>query len=174
MKYDYKKLGLLLKEEREEYEYSRRNLAARVGISDTELKRIEDGERVAPNLITLIKLCEELELNIQFLLEDTNFLEVKNDKTFFVLVRNAELSLFRIQAKNNYDAVRFILTFLIDNPIIEIDKELPTIDFYVTENRKDIEERIEESDLNFIDYTLDDTCFECPYCGETISENDLD
>ena len=81
MKYNYKKLGQIIKDNREAIGYSRRNLAARVDTSDTELKRIEEGERITPNLITLIKLCEELDLNLQFLLEDCDFLEEKNKKT---------------------------------------------------------------------------------------------
>lgn len=174
MKYDYKKLGLLLKEEREEYEYSRRNLAARVGISDTELKRIEDGERVAPNLITLIKLCEELDLNLQFLLEESDFIEFEEDRLYYVLVRNAELNLFKINAKNPGEAYCIMLNFLSENPIIEIDNSIPTIDFFVTENIEDINKKIEESELDFIDYTKDEEYFECPYCGKTINEDELD
>ena len=120
MKYNYKKLGQIIKDNREAIGYSRRNLAARVDTSDTELKRIEDGERITPNLITLIKLCEELDLNLQFLLEDCNFLEEKVKKIYWVVVKYSDINLFQIEATTPEEAVRFILNFICCN---EIDRK---------------------------------------------------
>ena len=62
MKNNYLKLGKIIRNEREEKGFSRRKLSALVDISDTELKRIENGERQVPNIITLIKLCKILKL----------------------------------------------------------------------------------------------------------------
>ena len=121
MKYNYKKLGQIIKDNREAIGYSRRNLAARVDTSDTELKRIEDGERITPNLITLIKLCEELDLNLQFLLEDCDFLEEKVKKIYWVVVKYSDINLFQIEATTPEEAVRFILNFICCNEIIDVD-----------------------------------------------------
>ena len=99
------------KVERFSERFGGRNLAARVDTSDTELKRIEDGERITPNLITLIKLCEELDLNLQFLLEDCDFLEEKVKKIYWVVVKYSDINLFQIEATTPEEAVRFILNF---------------------------------------------------------------
>ena len=48
--------------------YSKRKLAAIVGISDTEISRIEHGERENYNLVTLIRMCEVLKIDFIHLL----------------------------------------------------------------------------------------------------------
>ena len=56
MKNNYLKLGKIIRTERENRGFSRRKFSAIIDISDTELKRIENGERQVPNIITLIKI----------------------------------------------------------------------------------------------------------------------
>ena len=174
MKYNYKYLGQQIKENREEKGMSRRNLAARVDISDTELKRIEDGERIAPNLITLIKLCRELEMNLQFLLEDSDFIETPTLKIFWVIVKYNELNLFKIEATSDVEAVKIILNFISSNDIVDIDGSHQNIEFFASDDRENINKVLGESDLELVDFTNDDGTFGCPYCGATIFEDDLD
>lgn len=174
MKYNYKKLGQIIKDNREAIGYSRRNLAARVDTSDTELKRIEEGERITPNLITLIKLCEELDLNLQFLLEDCDFLEEKNKKIYWVVVKYSDINLFQIEATTPEEAVRFILNFICCNEIIDVDGSRDNVEFYATDSKREIDKLIADSGLTLIDYSNYDGTFDCPYCGATIEEDDLD
>lgn len=73
MRYDYLLLSDLLRSKRLERNYSIRGLARAVDISDTELARIENGERKNINLITLIKLCEVLNIDFVRLLKVTGY-----------------------------------------------------------------------------------------------------
>ena len=77
MKNNYLKLGKIIRNEREEKGFSRRKLSALVDISDTELKRIENGERQVPNIITLIKLCKILKLDLSSTLKNIKILLLK-------------------------------------------------------------------------------------------------
>lgn len=74
MKNDYLMLAVILRNKRLEKGYSVRGLSRAVNISDTELNRIENGERQNYNLITLISLCRVLKLDFIKLLQVTNYL----------------------------------------------------------------------------------------------------
>ena len=74
MRYNYLLLSDLLRSKRLERGYSIRGLARIVGISDTELSRIENGERKNFNLVTLISLCEVLRIDFIKLLKVTGYL----------------------------------------------------------------------------------------------------
>lgn len=74
MKNDYLKLAVILRNKRLERGYSIRSLSRAVNISDTELARIENGERQNYNLITLIGLCKVLKIDFIKLLQVTNYL----------------------------------------------------------------------------------------------------
>lgn len=73
MRYNYLLLSDLLRSARIEKGYSILSLARAVGISDTELARIENGVRKNINLITLIKICETLEIDFIKLLKITGY-----------------------------------------------------------------------------------------------------
>lgn len=59
---------------------SLRAMAKKLGISHTELSRIENGERMNYNLTTLIRLCEILEMDFVKLLKITGYLPCKVDE----------------------------------------------------------------------------------------------
>ncbi len=58
--------------------YSKRELASLVGISHSELSRIEHGERENYNVVTLINLCEVLHLDFIKLLKIAGYLPCKH------------------------------------------------------------------------------------------------
>lgn len=74
MRYNYLLLSDILRIKRLERNYSIRGLSRAVGISDTELARIENGERKCINLITLINLCDVLSIDFIKLLKVTGYL----------------------------------------------------------------------------------------------------
>ena len=80
MKNNYMMLAEIIKNRRISLGFSLRNLANEVGISHTELVRIENGNRQCLNVITLIRLCKLLELDFLTLLEDTNIYEREEEK----------------------------------------------------------------------------------------------
>ncbi len=135
MKQDYMKLGKIFKTMREKKGYSRRKTAAIVDISDTELKRIEDGERQVPNLLTIINLCKILGLDFLNTLEDTGFYEREEDKLFYVLVKNKNTDIFKIHAQNEGKACMTIIDLLTENELIDLDKNIKNISIFVTEDK---------------------------------------
>lgn len=83
MKYNYLLIGEVLRNERLKNKYSIRSLARLVGMSDTELSRWENGERINYNLILLIRLCEILKINFIKLLKLSNYLPLNYSEKMF-------------------------------------------------------------------------------------------
>ena len=77
MKFNYVLLAEILRRMRLFMGYSKRSLAEAVGISHTELTRIENGNRENYNLLTLIKICDVLHIDFIALLKITNYLPMK-------------------------------------------------------------------------------------------------
>lgn len=77
MKNNYVLLAEILKLKRVVLGYSKRSLAAEVGISHTELSRIENGSRENYNVVTLINMCNVLKIDFVRLLKITGYLPSK-------------------------------------------------------------------------------------------------
>jgi len=63
-----KQISELLRKKREELSVSRSSLASEVGLDEKQLRRIEKGESYLP-IVTLLKICFVLQLDIDFLKE---------------------------------------------------------------------------------------------------------
>ncbi len=74
MKNNYLLLAEILRTRRILFGYSLRSLSSQVGISHTELARIENGGRTSYNLATIIGLCNVLQLDFIKLLKITGYL----------------------------------------------------------------------------------------------------
>lgn len=74
MKNNYVLLAEILKLKRVILGYSKRGLAEAVGISHTELSRIENGSRENYNIVTLINMCIVLKIDFVRLLKITGYL----------------------------------------------------------------------------------------------------
>ena len=97
-------LGKLIKERRIEYGYSIRKLSDAVGISGTELTRIESGERVTPNLLTLIYICKVLRLDMNNLLTVSGFNSDGKNKLYKMKVTKSTEKIYNISASNDDEA----------------------------------------------------------------------
>ncbi|WP_250229711.1 helix-turn-helix domain-containing protein [Anaeropeptidivorans aminofermentans] len=73
---DYKKLGQRIRDERTKNNLTQAQLAELVDISDTYIGQIERGER-SLTLDTLTRLCNKLNVTIDFLLQD--YIPTKED-----------------------------------------------------------------------------------------------
>jgi len=80
MKNNYKLLSDILRNTRMRRGYSISLVARKANISHTELSRIENRERKNYNLITLIKLCEILELDFIRLLKIADYIPRKKNE----------------------------------------------------------------------------------------------
>ena len=151
MKFDYLKLANIIKTRRNEKGISTRKLAEKIGISHAEISRFENGLKPSFYLIPFVKMCEELELDIEDLL--------------------IEVGLFsEIEDKNQKEAALIVAKFVIENEIIEIDTTIP-IEFEVEEIEEEPEKDFEEDDdeldaESFMKMQCENCKHYCPYCGK--------
>jgi len=139
MKNNYMILAQIIKNRRIELGFSLRYLANEVGISHTELVRIENGNRQCLNVITLIKICKLLNLDFLLLLEEANFYEREEEKLFYIIVKNAETNVFRIHAASEQAALLIAIDFLSENDLIKIDENIKHTSIFVTGDKKVME-----------------------------------
>lgn len=146
MKNNYMKLAQIIKNRRIELGYSLRYLANEVGISHTELVRIENGNRQCLNVITLIKICKLLNLDFLLLLEEANFYEREEEKLFYIIVKNVETNVFRIHATNEQAALLIAIDFLSENDLVKIDEKIKHTSIFATGDKKVMEKIIKDLD----------------------------
>lgn len=125
MNYNNYVVGNIIRMRREALELSKNRLADLVGVSHTEIRRIEDGVRKSYNLNVLKRICDVLDLNVRELLfempktfEKTN---QKYEKNFNVKVIQTFKNSYEIEAKNEREAAQKILDFLVENNLILVD-----------------------------------------------------
>src|SRR5574344_2596198 len=117
MKFDYLKLANIIKTRRNEKGISTRKLAEKIGISHAEISRFENGLKPSFYLIPFVKMCEELELDIEDLLIEVGLLSEIEDKKYEVKVTNVNEDYFEIEARNQKEAALIVAKFVIENEI---------------------------------------------------------
>ena len=170
MKFDYLKLANIIKTRRNEKGISTRKLAEKIGISHSEISRFENGLKPSFYLIPFVKMCEELELDIEDLLIEVGLLSEIEDKKYEVKVTNVNEDYFEIEARNQKEAALIVAKFVIENEIIEIDTTIP-IEFEVEEIEEEPEKDFEEDDdeldaESFMKMQCENCKHYCPYCGK--------
>ena len=170
MKFDYLKLADIIKTRRNELGISTRKLAEKIGISHAEISRFENGLKPSLYFIPFIKMCNELDLDLEVLLKIVGLLEEKKERKYEVKVANAEENFFEITAKNEYEAAKIVSKFVIENDIIDLDfsKEFEVeVEEIDEENEEDFDEDEEELDAeSFVKMQCENCEYYCPYCGE--------
>jgi len=144
MKNNYMVLAEIIKSRRISLGYSLRQLANEVGISHTELARIENGNRQGINVVTLIQICKVLNLNFVNVLEESDFCEIEEDKLFYVLVKGVELNVFKIHAPNEARALLFIIDLLSENDLIKKDPSVKNLSIFATCEKEHFEKLFKE------------------------------
>ena len=163
MKFDYLKLAEIIKTRRNGLGISTRKLAEKIGISHAEISRFENGLKPSFYFIPFVKMCNELDLDLEALLKMVGLLEEKPEKKYVVKVVNADEDFFEISEKNEFEAAEIVANFVIQNEIVDLDFEE---DFEV-----EVEEVDDTEDEEFNpDYSVKVNCedceYYCPYCGE--------
>lgn len=117
-------LGKVLKARRNELGYSLRGVANRAGISHTELYNIEEGIRVAPSFITIINLCNILQLDINELLIKIGY-DYDTSK-YKIKFKKVDENCIEITSKNLNKALEILfgLEFDLDELLPSIGKEI--------------------------------------------------
>ena len=85
MKNNYRLLAEIIEIERNLMGYSKRDFARKVGISHTELTRIENQLRENYNIVTLITMCRVLEIDFVRLLQVCGYLTMPTDEEYTLL-----------------------------------------------------------------------------------------
>ncbi len=107
MRFDNILLGNILKKRRLQLNISKRKLAQYIEISDTEVTKIENGTRIVPNMVSLIRMCEVLKIDFIELLKVTGFVDYKNLSNRYLddidrnKINKNEKSKTKIYSKNN-------------------------------------------------------------------------
>lgn len=76
-------LGDFIKKRREQLKLSRNELAIKIGVSHTEIHRIEKGERKNPSVKILFSLADALEIRHEIILEFMGFRPAMSVKDFY-------------------------------------------------------------------------------------------
>lgn len=146
MKYNYLKIAEIIKVKRLESGLSKRQLASLVGVSDTEINRIENGMKTNYNMVHLIKICNELDLDFVELLRIAGYLDNNKLKNYRVKAQCNKEEVYVVKAYTPKDAYRDVLDFIKRNKVFgNYNNEL--IQFYVSETDENISEELDMSDL---------------------------
>ena len=138
-----------MKEKRLESGMSQRQLASLVGINHSEITRIEPGERVNYNLINLIKICEVLDIDFNNLLVNCGYIETEKIYTYEIIVRKYDEEYYKVNGKNEEDAIDILTDFLVKNHKIDT-KNQDKIDFYIRESEERNDEKISSVSCPFL------------------------
>ena len=156
-------LGNLIKEKREENNYSINELSNLVGISHAELRRIETGERRVPNLMTLIYICKILGLNMMNILKISGLMDEYNSNIYMIEVSKKDVKRYKVFADNEEEAIDRLSYYLDNNNVYDLNKE----EDYTYEIVNSLEHNNEEINDDVI--TLEG-CISCKYycnsCGK--------
>ena len=142
MKYNYLKLAEVLKEKREDMGISTRKLGEKVGISHTEISRIENGMRPHFSFVILAKLCKELKIDMMNLLDDADVWRVDYDQLFYVMVKQEEEKIFKIHARSEFEAARIVCDLVYENQLMDFSKSDKDILLGAVKNPKDFDKEI--------------------------------
>lgn len=145
MKYNYLELAEVLKEKRQEKGYSTRELGEIVGVSHTEISRIENGMRPHFSFVILAKLCKELDIDMMNLLDDVGVWEVDSDQLFYVMFKQEEEKIFKIHARSEGEAIRIAFDFVCENELIDFSKSKKDLLIGAVKNPEDFNKKIIEN-----------------------------
>lgn len=176
MRFNYLLLSDILKERREEKRLSKNRLAQYVGISQPEITRIENGIRTIPNIVTLINICEVLDIDFINLLKITGFVDRKNllkkgnndMKKYKVTARKVKEIEFEVEASNEEKAMEILDNILEEVDIFELKipklmKEFIDVEAKeVIKNDEEFEEDLEENTCGNCEYFCS-VCGNCTY-----------
>ena len=170
-------LGKLIKERRIEYGYSIRKLSDAVGISGTELTRIESGERVVPNLLTLIYICKVLGLDLNNLLALSGFTNDGSYKYYRMKVTKSTEKYYSILASNDDEAFDNLAKYIEDKNVYDLTEDDSLVYEIIDDKDEtflDDEEEIDEAfDEDFYESEDCKTCKHyCPLCDECLYGDD--
>ena len=174
MRFDYYKLAKILKDRRNQLKLTIRDIEDLIDVSHSEISRIENGFKPKIDVVTLIKLCEILDLDFVNLLKETNYLVGKNIrkrgmesmKKFKVLVQKSKQIELEVGSESEEKAVEMVDEILNEVDLFELDGMEIANEFTEMEI-EEVEDDDEEIEEEFTEETEEKCCKNCPYfCSE--------
>lgn len=148
MNYNYSKLIEILIEERIKKNLSQRQLAKKIGVSNSEISKIESGMKPNFSFIILAKICKELDLDVEQLLFEIGLKKINNreEKEYYVLFKNVEEDIVVVHSNSNINAVLKAYDVVESNNLLKYDKEkIKSFEVYCTDNIEDFMEDYPEA-----------------------------
>lgn len=109
-------LGKMIKEKREAYGISQKRLGCACGLSDSEIMKIEKGERKSPNWINLCKIAKALDFHPFEILLEAGYITEDDIHPNLKLHRLDKLN------KNELEIVQLFVDFMIQRKEIDNQK----------------------------------------------------
>ena len=175
MEYDYIKLIDILKNKRIEKGLSMRELGIKVGVSHTEISKIEHGVRPNFSFYILAKICKILDIDIVNLMEEIGIINKKEEKLFYVMFKNDEEYLFKVHAIDDMSAAKIALDFVTENRLIDFGNKHKNTLLAVSSNPNDFNRTIidnyDKTGKLIADKNIkndEEINNYCPYCNNNI------
>ena len=170
MKYNYLKIAEIIKQKRLESGLSKRQLGNLVGVSDTEINRIETGMRTNFNLVLLIKLCNELDIDFVQLLQVAGYLDNNELKVYKVSVYYTDEKSYLVRARTPKSAYEMLSEFVNENRIFKSEIN-DMLKYNVKESDMDFSEDLDITELFDEDEDEENAVLYCPFCDRGEDED---
>lgn len=150
MEYDYLKLAKTLKELRIEKGYTIKKLSQKTKIKYREISNIENGLYPNFSFIKLVKICNALNTDFDYILTECGIIEEQEEKLFYVMIIGKNPKIFAVHDIAKFGAMSKTLDFVMENKLIEIDPNKANIAINATEHLMDYYDDFKQAVQDFL------------------------
>ena len=158
MKNRYIELGKIIREKREENKLTLGELSALIGISRSELFKIEDGQRKHIRLNLIVKICEILCINFDTLLKFLGYYDNDNVKDYDILVNEVIQKTIRVKSTNIDDAIEKALNFSVGSCEGELLSKTEFFDYSIPNKKQILGKEFDNDCFDILGHTGCDCC----------------
>lgn len=138
-----KSLSKIIKEAREDMNISQRELSRRTGIDNNTISQIEKGERKKPNSLSLIKLSQALNINLDTLMNASGYNEEDIRMTYSMTPS------FRLGKKRMLDAKDMLAD--IESKIVNLEESIEILKNNIEKHDDPVYNDMSKEDIEFFD-----------------------
>ena len=138
-----KSLSKIIKEARESMNISQRELSRRTGIDNNTISQIEKGERKKPNSLSLIKLSQALNINLDDLMNASGYNEED------IRITYSMTQSFRLGKKRMLDSKDMLAD--IESKIVNLEETMEIIKSNIENHDDPVYKDMSKEDIEFFD-----------------------
>ena len=138
-----KSLSKIIRQARQDMNISQRELSRRTGIDNNTISQIEKGERKKPNSLSLIKLSQALNLNLDDLMNASGYNEEDISMTYSMTPS------FRLGKKRMLDAKDMLAD--IESKIVNLEESIEIIKNNIEKHDDPVYKDMSKEDIEFFD-----------------------